>query len=318
MEPGAGATGENKSSASSAKGILVLSRIPFLSPGLASLVTGIVIALIDGYEPETGLILMSIIGLALIMLATYYFNEYYDYEGDVINRTFIKFSGGSRALPDQLVPRNVARLAGWSSVAILVVIAATYLILYLDDFPWLLLLALVGAFFGVFYSSPPFKWAYRGIGEILIGFCYGILALVSGYYLVSGVLNSDMIIVALPASFTIFGVIVANEFPDIEADRAVGKRNLIVRLGLDKGARMFAVVMLLVYPVMLLSILVGLTPLTALVALPVLLLCAKVALDTLRGGYRDSQKQLRISGMTLLSNWLSSLLFIPAAYLTAM
>lgn len=77
----------------SVKGFLILSRLPFLSPGLASLITGIGIAMIDGYNAELGLIALSLVGLAMIMLATYYFNEYY--EGDMINKTFMKFSGGS-------------------------------------------------------------------------------------------------------------------------------------------------------------------------------------------------------------------------------
>ncbi len=40
-----------------------------------------------------------------------------------------------------------------------------------------------------------------------------------------------MAVVAVPASLTVFGIIVANEFPDYEADKKAGKANLVVRLG---------------------------------------------------------------------------------------
>lgn len=294
-----------------AKGLMILSRLPFLSPGLASLVTGMAIAVLSGYEADPGLVGMSVGGLCLIMLATYYFNEYYDYEGDVINRTFIVFSGGSRALPENMVPRKVARLAGLASVAFLVSIAVAYLVWYFAEYPLLLPLALYGAFCGVFYSHPPFKWAYQGIGEVIIGGCYGLLALVSGYYVASSVLAPEMLAVALPASISIFCVIVANEFPDIEADRAVGKRNLVVRLGLSRAAKMYAAAMASVYPAMLLTILVGVSPWIALFGLPVALLCALAIRETLKGGYADPESQTVISGITLLANLLSSLLFIP-------
>ncbi|MGQ9588434.1 MAG: prenyltransferase [Thermoplasmata archaeon] len=297
------------------KGILVLSRLPFLSPGLASLVTGILIGIAWNYNPEQGLVWISIIGLALIMLATYYFNEYFDYEGDIINRTFIKFSGGSRALPDKMVPRSVARIAGWSSVGALAIIAVTYLIFYFDDYPWLLPMALVGAFCGVFYSHPPFQWAYRGIGEILIGFCYGILAMISGFYIVSGVMETKMVLIGLPASLSIFGVIVANEFPDIEADRAVNKKNLVVRLGLGRASKMYMIAMVLVYPMMVASAAVGVSNWISVFGLPVLLLCAIAIGSTTGGGYAEPRSQMRISGATLFANLLSSLLFVPVVML---
>jgi 1,4-dihydroxy-2-naphthoate octaprenyltransferase len=306
---GVGAT--KRPSLSSAKGILVLSRIPFLSPGLASLVTGLSIAIAEGYDPSWGLIWLSVGGIILIMLATYYFNEYFDYEGDIINKTYIMFSGGSRALPDNMVPRPVARIAGYSSIAVLFVIAVVYMLFYFEDYPLLLPLALFGAFCGFFYSHPPFQWAYQGIGEIVIGGCYGVLAVVSGFYLASGVLNLSMLLVGLPASLSIFLVIVANEFPDYEADKAVSKRNLIVRLGPARGSVMYAVVMLLVYPAMLATIAVDISPWIAIAGLPVLALTIAATAMTLKGGYSQPSAQMKISGITLLTNLLSSLMFIP-------
>jgi 1,4-dihydroxy-2-naphthoate octaprenyltransferase len=299
----------------SVKGFIVLSRIPFLSPGLAALVTGVSIALIEGHHPAVGLVMMALIGIVLIMLATYYFNEYFDYEGDIINKRFTKFSGGSRALPDNLVPRKIARIAGYGSVVALAVMALVYLVFYFKDYPLLLPLALFGAFCGVFYSTPPFQWAYQGIGEIMIGGCYGILALVSGYYLTSGELDLRMVLIGLPAALTIFGVIVGNEFPDYEADRAVNKKNLIVRFGLKDGSKIYLAAMLLTYPFMLSSILVGVSPFIALTGLPVLLFCSGAAMLTIKGGYADSDSQLKISALTLLANLTSSLMFIPAFYL---
>lgn len=295
------------------KGFLVLSRLPFLSPGIAALVTGISLAILAAYEAELSFLLMSIAGLALIMLATYYFNEFFDYEGDVINKSFIKFSGGSRAIPDNMVPKALARIAGYCAVAILVAIAVVYMLFYFEDYPMLLPLALFGAFCGIFYSHPPFQWSYKGIGEVLIGGCYGVLALVSGYYIVSGVLDTDMILVALPASMTIFCVIVANEFPDYDADRAVNKLNLVVRLGVPRASKMFAIAMLLVYPVMIASTLVGVDWTIAVFGLPVLLLSTFSAITALKGGYGDKAQQMKISGTALLANLLSSLMFIPAA-----
>lgn len=299
----------------SMKGFLVLSRLPFLSPGIAAFVTGLFVGIGDGYEADLGLAGMSLAGLALIMLATYYFNEYYDFEGDVINKSFIKFSGGSRALPNKMVSRPVARIAGIASIIVLAAIALAYMLLYFEDYPLLLPLALFGAFCGVFYSHPPFQWAYQGIGEIMIGGCYGVLSLASGYYVVSGALEPKSALMAIPASLTVFAVIVANEFPDYEADKAVNKLNLIVRLGLKKGSIVYIAAVALTYPFMLASILVGVSPWVAVLGLPVLILSAVAIMETLKGGYAESESQIKISGATLLVNLLSSLLLIPVVLL---
>ncbi|MEM4277270.1 MAG: prenyltransferase [Thermoplasmata archaeon] len=299
----------------SIKGFLVLSRIPFLSPGLAAIVTGIVLAAILEGVAAPGLVWMSVGGIVLIMLATYYFNEYYDFEGDIINKKFIRFSGGSRAIPDLHVPRKVARTAGWGAVVGLVVIALLYMLLYFEDFPLLLPLALLGAFCGIFYSHPPFQWAYKGIGEVMIGGCYGVLAVVSGFYLTSGVLSFEMVVVAIPASLTVFGIIVANEFPDYEADKAVNKKNLIVRFGIERGSYIYMAAMALTYPAMLTSTLVGMPWTVAVTGLPVLLFTAAPVALVLRGGLGSPPSQTTISGLTIVANVFASVMFIPAVWL---
>lgn len=296
----------------SLKGFLTLSRLPFLLPGLAALITGMVIALIQGYDLNFGLGALSLAGLAFIMLATYYLNEYFDYEGDLINKGYTKFSGGSRAITDLDVPRRTAKIAGISSILILAALMSAYFIFYFSDYPFLIVFALGGAFCGIFYSSPPFKWAYRGIGEVLIGVCYGVLAVVSGYYLVTSTLSQMALMMSLPAATSIIGVILANELSDFDADKAVGKKNIVVRAGLKNGAAVYAASMATVYPLMVLSIISGVSQTILLIGIPVLLLSLASILLLRKGGYAERAVQLKISGLTLIANLLSSLLFILA------
>ncbi len=298
----------------SIRGFLQLSRIPFLTPGLAALITGIVLALSDGFHPQLPLVAMSLLGVAFIMLTTYYFNEYFDYEGDRINKTFTKFSGGGRALIDARVPRRLARIAGWSSVAVLVAIAVVYLLFYFSDYPLLLPLGLFGAFCGMFYTHPPFQWSYQGIGEIMIGGCYGVLAIFSGYYLTSATVDLGMLLIGVPASLTVFGLIVVNELPDIDADRAVNKMNLVVRFGLKGGAIAYLSAMALAYPFMVASAATGMNLSVVLFGLPVLALTLVIIVIAARGGYAQHGGQETMGGLTILVNMLSSLMFIAAAY----
>jgi 1,4-dihydroxy-2-naphthoate octaprenyltransferase len=105
--------------------------------------------------------------------------------------------------------------------------------------PWTLFLGGLGIFFGYFYSEKPFQWSYRGIGEILVGFCYGWLPIATGFYLLTGFFTPQVFLLSIPVSLSIFNVILINEFPDEEADRAIGKRNLVVRFGKERMGELY-------------------------------------------------------------------------------
>lgn len=210
----------------------------------------------------------------------------------------------------------MAKMAGWASVGVLAAIAVIYMLFYFVDYPLLLPMGLYGAFCGMFYTHPPFQWSYQGFGEIVIGGCYGVLALFSGYYLTAGAVDAGMLLVGIPASLTVFGLIAVNELPDIDADRAVNKKTIVVRLGLRRGAIVYAAAMALAYPFMVLSILAGTDPSIVVFGLPVLVVCAAIVLIAWRGGYAEYKGQEAMGGLTILANMLSSLMFIAAAYVT--
>lgn len=210
-----------------------LSRIPFLSVGIFPLILGFVLAWRAGYIAPFGLYFSTIIAVIFIMWMTYYLGEWNDFEGDRINRTFNRFSGGSRVLVDGVLPPWISLFFGYGCLAGSVLLGL-YLYNRYQTGPWTLLLGGFGIFSGFSYSGRPFRFAYRGIGEILIGFCYGWLPIATGFYLCTGFISSQVFWFSLPVGLSIFNVILINEFPDEEADRHIGKRNLVVRFGKER------------------------------------------------------------------------------------
>lgn len=221
------------------KGFIYLSRIPFLIPGLAPFTAGLILGWKLGGSIDLELVLLGYSGLILIMLSTYYSNEYFDYEGDVLNKNFNKFSGGSRALSDGLLPRRYGLYALITSLLVFSILFTIYIIKYYHERPLLAYMSVAGLISGVFYSAPPFKWAYRGVGELLIAACYGFLAVTSGYYISRGTIDLNAILLSIPSALTVFSVIVINEVPDYEADIMVSKKNLVVRLGREFARRIY-------------------------------------------------------------------------------
>ncbi|MCX8117242.1 MAG: prenyltransferase [Desulfobacterota bacterium] len=224
-----------------------LSRIPFLSVGVFPLILGFALARRSGYEAPLGLYLLSIVATVLIMWMTYYLGEWNDLGGDRINRTFNRFSGGSRVLVEGVLPPWISLLFGYLCLGGSILLGL-YLRWRYQTGPWTLLLGGVGIFSGFFYSGKPLRFAYRGLGEVLIGFCYGWLPIATGFYLCAGFISDRVFWLSLPIGLTVFNVILINEFPDEEADRHIGKRNLVVRFGKERMGDLY----------MALSILAGL------------------------------------------------------------
>jgi 1,4-dihydroxy-2-naphthoate octaprenyltransferase len=163
----------------------------------------------------------------------YYLGEWNDLEGDRLNQSYNRYSGGSRVLIEGLLPLRTSLLLGYACLFIAIITGLYIYLRYRTGF-WTLLLGGIGIFSGFFYSGKPFRWSYRGLGEILIGFCCGWLTIGTGFYLSAGFFSHQILFLSIPVGLSIFNVILINEFPDEEADRAVGKRNLVVRLGKER------------------------------------------------------------------------------------
>jgi len=243
IKPNGGAIKEVKDEAISSDGPMKLkqyfiawwklSRVPFLSVGILPLILGFILALRRGYKGPLGLYVLSTTAVILIMWMTYYLGEWNDLEGDRINRDFNRFSGGSRVLVREVLPAWVSLVLGYGCLAGAILIGSYIYLRYQTDFRTLLLGGL-GIFFGFFYSNKPFRWSYRGLGEILIGFCYGWLPIATGFFLLTGFFSPQILLLSVPVGFSVFNVILINEFPDKEADHAIGKRNLVVRFGKER------------------------------------------------------------------------------------
>jgi 1,4-dihydroxy-2-naphthoate octaprenyltransferase len=169
-------------------------------------------------------------------------NDYFDYKGgsDNINVEFTRpFTGGSRMIQEGLMtPREVF-------IEAMVFFALGGLIgvyLAFETGYMILVLGIIGAFSGFFYSAPPVSLVNRGIGELFIGLNFGILMTLGGYYVQVQHLAWEPALAAVPLGIMIANVLYINEFPDYKADRDSGKNHLVVRLGKAKAAKGHAVI----------------------------------------------------------------------------
>ena len=280
-----------------------LSRIPFLSVGILPLVLGFILAWRWGYRGSFELYLFAVAAAILVMWMTYYLGEWNDLEGDRINQNFNRFSGGSRVLVKGILPARVSLLLGYGCLAGAVLVVFYIYLQYRTDLRTLLLGGL-GIVFGFFYSNKPIRWSYHGWGEILIGFCYGWLPIATGFFLFTGFFSSQIVLLSIPVGLSIFNVILINEFPDEEADRTIGKKNLVVRFGKERMGDLYIGFSLLAGLSFIKMMWGGrVTPywLLALSGVPLLLILLNL-IQVWLGNYHDAERLERICRNTLFVN----------------
>jgi 1,4-dihydroxy-2-naphthoate octaprenyltransferase len=125
---------------------------------------------------------------------------------------------------------------------------------------FLLLIGCFGLVSGYFYSAPPLFLAGRGVGELLVGINFGVLSVTGSYYVQAQTFSMSAVFAALPLSFLIAAILYINEFPDYDADKAVGKNQMVVRLGKKNARWGFAMLMVGAYASIVIGVLLNLLP----------------------------------------------------------
>ncbi len=191
---------------------------------------------------------VSLIGVYFIEIGKNAVNDFVDFNTGVDlmvapeKRT--PFSGGKRAIVDGVLTLKEA--AAITAVALTLGSLVGVYIAFLRE-PGILWIGCTGLFFATAYSLPPFKLAYRGMGEVVVGVTFGPL-IVSGAFLVQAhFLSLEVILASLPIGFLIANVLFINQYPDYEADKQGNKRNWVVRLGKARGVIVYGVLFAAAY-----------------------------------------------------------------------
>jgi 1,4-dihydroxy-2-naphthoate octaprenyltransferase len=282
-------------------------RASFLTATIVSVLLGTAIAWTKNGVFSLEYFSLALLGGIFLHLGTNVANDYFDHKSgnDEVNRDFVRpFSGGSRMIQlGLLTPSEV--LFGALVFYTLGALIGLYLALTRGFF--ILLLGIVGLLSGFFYTAPPLNWASRGMGEALVGLNFGTLVTLGAYYVQTQTLTAEPVLASIPVSLLIAAVLYINEFPDYNADKTVGKRTLVVRLGRERAVYGYIAMMASVYVAILLCVLMRITPIYTLIGFATLPF-AKVGIRCSLKHYSDPRNLIPANASTILCHLLTSLL----------
>jgi 1,4-dihydroxy-2-naphthoate polyprenyltransferase len=291
-------------------------RAPFFTAVIVPTLVGTALALRAGFF-NPWYFLLTLLGIVCINAGLNLSNDYFDHLSgdDAANHHLTPFSGGSRAIQEGLLsPRQVLTLslafyALGSAIGLGLTIARGWVILGLG---------VVGVFFALFHNAPPFKLYYLGpgVGELAAGIGCGPLVVLGSYYVQTQTLTLEALWISIPLGLLVTAILYGNEFPDYEADKAVGKKTMPVVFGRAQAARGYAWLFVGVYGVLLLGVALGILPWPALLGLLTLPLAFRGARGLLR--YHSQVPELVPALGTTIQVHLATGLLLCVGYAVAM
>jgi 1,4-dihydroxy-2-naphthoate octaprenyltransferase len=187
---------------------------------------GAKIAAANGSTLSASTLAPGLAALLPVAVSVHYANEYADYETDALtDRT--PFSGGSGALPGTDIDRRLVLRAAVGALALGSTLAVAFALA--GRLPPAALALLAGiAVFGWQYSVGPLKLAWRGWGELDNAALGGLALPVYGAAVVDGPL-ARVALASIPFFLVVLLNLFATQWPDRDADGAVGKNTLAVQ-----------------------------------------------------------------------------------------
>jgi 1,4-dihydroxy-2-naphthoate polyprenyltransferase len=239
--------------------ILLASRPQFLTASISPVLVGSAMGFAIAGTFNWPLFLLALFGMMALHAGANTANDYFDSlsGNDWANKNVTPFSGGRQFIQQNILSPKATLAAALFCLALGSLLGLV--IVYLTHSLFILILGLIGLLGGFFYTAPPVKFGYRGVGEIAIAFLFGILPVYGSYYLQTGLID----IVPLPAScvvgILIFLIIFVNEFPDLPADSAVNKKTLIAHFGIPASVWIYRIAVISIFPILFAGVFISRT-----------------------------------------------------------
>ncbi len=201
-------------------------------------------------EFSWGLLILTLSGVLLLHSGTNLINNYYDYQTGVDTE---EEHGSSGVLPAGLLDPKLVKNCGIA--CFLLVIPIISYLTYLRG-PIVLLLTIIGGLGGYFYTARPISYKYYALGVPLVFLLLGPLLTEGSYYVQTGNFNYQVLLASIPVGLLISAILHGNDFRDLDHDARVKIKTLALLLGRKLAGRVYLILVLLPY-LLVLGLVIG-------------------------------------------------------------
>jgi len=199
-------------------------RLRTLPAAVSPVLVGGILAWHDGYFDPAAVTLCLLFAL-LIQIGANFANDYYDFLKGADTKERV---GPIRAVASgQISPANM-RTATW---LVLGLGFGFGLLLVAWGGPWLVVIGVMSVVFAIAYTGGTYPLGYHGFGDVLVFIFFGLVAVGATYYVQSGQLTLEVMVMAIPIGLLATNILLVNNYRDIHTDRIAGKMTTVVRFG---------------------------------------------------------------------------------------
>jgi 1,4-dihydroxy-2-naphthoate octaprenyltransferase len=171
--------------------------------------------------------------------------------------------------------------------------------------PAILPLGLLGLV--LLYAYTPWMTRSPFLCLVAPGLGFGPLMVMSVHFALTGAYSWTAFVASLVPFFLVSNLLLLNQFPDVEADRSVGRRHIPILFGRRTASIVYNLFLLLAYLTIVLGVILGLLPVISLIGL----LSAVIAIPAGLRAFRhadDIPQLVPAMGMNVLVNLLTPVL----------
>ncbi len=296
-------------------------RAPFLILAVFLVVIGLAFSV--KYPQEGGPVfswlhaVMLVVGVVLSHVSVNLFNEYSDFKTRIDFHTRrTSFSGGSG-----MITSGATRPESVKTVGIVTLLVSGAIGIYFAVVShWaVLVFAAVGAFSVLFYTN---FLAKRVLGELFAGLALGTFVVLGTYIAMTaspamsleGLFPREVIWISIPPGILTSLLLLINQFPDVEADKAGGRKHLVVRFGWKKASYVYTAGIFAAFAIIVLMPLIGVSSWWIYLALLPMPLGIKASITAIRHG-DDFVKLVPALGSNVITVLATDLLLAVAVFI---
>lgn len=200
------------------------------------------------------LFLAMLIASLLIQAATNMFNEYYDFVRGLDTDESVGIGGS--IVRDGIKPKKIRNLAFlFYGISVLIGIY-----ICLSSNWWIAVIGLICMAFGYLYTGGPIPISYTPFGELFSGVLMGSVIIGITYFIQTGTVTTEMILISLPITIFIGSINLSNNIRDRDGDEKGGRKTISVLVGREKSITLLAILFIIAYALTAIFMIMGILP----------------------------------------------------------
>ena len=278
-------------------------RIRFLLSSVIAVFLGLVINWWQHQTIDAINAALTFAGVIALHASVDLLNDYWDFKRNIDTKTKrTKFSGGTGVLPEGLLKPKEVYVAGVIALILGAAIGGYFIFINGITIAIILAFAIISIYF---YST---RIVDSGLGEVFVAI-KGTMIVLGTYFVQSSKIMVEPALGGIVLGVLSSMVLFVNSFPDFDADKASGRRTLVILLGQKRAANAIWIFPSMAYGIISIGVAVQILPVFSLITLFTIPLLIKSG-QGLKRNFDNTEKLVPVMSSCVLYSRMTGVLLV--------